>query len=334
MNQENQNLSASNSEIGFEKKIRPKTFDDFIGQNEIKKALKTYIDAAKERGEPLDHILFYGPPGLGKTTLSHLISESIGSSLSTTSGPVISIPGDLSGMLTGLEPNDILLIDEIHRINSSVEEYLYSAMEDYKIDIIIDSGPGARTVRIDLSPFTLVGATTRLGALSTPLRDRFGAIFRLDYYSEPELFEVLKRTANILEIDIEDDAIMEVSLRSRGTPRIANRVLKRVRDFAQVKKIKTINRQDAKDALEQIGIDKNGLESMDLRLLKNLITKFNGGPTGGKSLAISVNEDISTIEEVYEPYLIKKGFIERTSRGRTATEKAYELFQLKKQENR
>jgi Holliday junction DNA helicase RuvB len=334
VNQENQNLSASNSEIGFEKKIRPKTFDDFIGQNEIKKALKTYIDAAKERGEPLDHILFYGPPGLGKTTLSHLISESIGSSLSTTSGPVISIPGDLSGMLTGLEPNDILLIDEIHRINSSVEEYLYSAMEDYKIDIIIDSGPGARTVRIDLSPFTLVGATTRLGALSTPLRDRFGAIFRLDYYSEPELFEVLKRTANILEIDIEDDAIMEVSLRSRGTPRIANRVLKRVRDFAQVKKIKTINRQDAKDALEQIGIDKNGLESMDLRLLKNLITKFNGGPTGGKSLAISVNEDISTIEEVYEPYLIKKGFIERTSRGRTATEKAYELFQLKKQENR
>ena len=334
MNQENQNLSSSNSEIGFEKKIRPKTFDDFIGQNEIKKALKTYIDAAKERGESLDHILFYGPPGLGKTTLSHLISESIGSNLSTTSGPVISIPGDLSGMLTGLEQNDILLIDEIHRINSSVEEYLYSAMEDYKIDIMIDSGPAARTVRIDLSPFTLVGATTRLGALSTPLRDRFGAIFRLDYYSESELFEVLKRTANILEIIIEDDAIMEVALRSRGTPRIANRVLKRVRDFAQVKKIKIIKRQDARNALEQIGIDKNGLESMDLRLLKNLITKFNGGPTGGKSLAISVNEDISTIEEVYEPYLIKKGFIERTSRGRTATEKAYELFQLKKQENK
>ena len=334
MNQENQNLSSSHSEIGFEKKIRPKTFDDFIGQNEIKKALKTYIDAAKERGESLDHILFYGPPGLGKTTLSHLISESIGSSLSTTSGPVISIPGDLSGMLTGLEQNDILLIDEIHRINSSVEEYLYSAMEDYKIDIMIDSGPAARTVRIDLSPFTLVGATTRLGALSTPLRDRFGAIFRLDYYSESELFEVLKRTANILEITIEDDAIMEVALRSRGTPRIANRVLKRVRDFAQVKKIKIIKRQDARNALEQIGIDKNGLESMDLRLLKNLITKFNGGPTGGKSLAISVNEDISTIEEVYEPYLIKKGFIERSSRGRTATEKAYELFQLKKQENK
>jgi Holliday junction DNA helicase RuvB len=237
-------------------------------------------------------------------------------------------------MLTGLEQNDILLIDEIHRINSSVEEYLYSAMEDYKIDIMIDSGPAARTVRIDLSPFTLVGATTRLGALSTPLRDRFGAIFRLDYYSESELFEVLKRTANILEITIEDDAIMEVALRSRGTPRIANRVLKRVRDFAQVKKIKIIKRQDARNALEQIGIDKNGLESMDLRLLKNLITKFNGGPTGGKSLAISVNEDISTIEEVYEPYLIKKGFIERTSRGRTATEKAYELFQLKKQENK
>jgi len=334
VNQENQNLSSSHSEIGFEKKIRPKTFDDFIGQNEIKKALKTYIDAAKERGESLDHILFYGPPGLGKTTLSHLISESIGSNLSTTSGPVISIPGDLSGMLTGLEQNDILLIDEIHRINSSVEEYLYSAMEDYKIDIMIDSGPAARTVRIDLSPFTLVGATTRLGALSTPLRDRFGAIFRLDYYSESELFEVLKRTANILEITIEDDAIMEVALRSRGTPRIANRVLKRVRDFAQVKKIKIIKRQDARNALEQIGIDKNGLESMDLRLLKNLITKFNGGPTGGKSLAISVNEDISTIEEVYEPYLIKKGFIERTSRGRTATEKANELFQLKKQENK
>ena len=234
-------------------------------------------------------------------------------------------------MLTNLQSCDVLFIDEIHRMNTSVEEYLYSAMEDYKIDILIDSGPNARTVRIDLEPFTLVGATTRLGNISTPMRDRFGAIFRLDFYNTDDLYKILERTAGILEIQVNDDALYEIARRSRGTPRIANRVLKRVRDFAQVKKIKTINIDSAKSSLESIGIDENGLEEMDRKILKNLILNFNGGPTGGKSLAISVNEDVQTIEDVYEPYLIKEGFIERTSRGRKATDKAYKLFGISKQ---
>ena len=234
-------------------------------------------------------------------------------------------------MLTNLQSCDVFFIDEIHRMNTSVEEYLYSAMEDYKIDILIDSGPNARTVRIDLEPFTLVGATTRLGNISTPMRDRFGAIFRLDFYNTDDLYKILERTAGILEIQVNDDALYEIARRSRGTPRIANRVLKRVRDFAQVKKIKTINIDSAKSSLESIGIDENGLEEMDRKILKNLILNFNGGPTGGKSLAISVNEDVQTIEDVYEPYLIKEGFIERTSRGRKATDKAYKLFGISKQ---
>ena len=246
-------------------------------------------------------------------------------------GPVISIPGDLSGMLTNLQSCDVLFIDEIHRMNTSVEEYLYSAMEDYKIDILIDSGPNARTVRIDLEPFTLVGATTRLGNISTPMRDRFGAIFRLDFYNTDDLYKILERTAGILEVKVNEDALYEIARRSRGTPRIANRVLKRVRDFAQVKKLKIINIESAKSSLESIGIDENGLEEMDRKILKNLILNFNGGPTGGKSLAISVNEDVQTIEDVYEPYLIKEGFIERTSRGRKATDKAYKLFGISKQ---
>ncbi len=234
-------------------------------------------------------------------------------------------------MLTNLQSCDVLFIDEIHRMNTSVEEYLYSAMEDYKIDILIDSGPNARTVRIDLEPFTLVGATTRLGNISTPMRDRFGAIFRLDFYNTDDLYKILERTAGILEVSVNEDALYEIARRSRGTPRIANRVLKRVRDFAQVKKLKIINIESAKSSLESIGIDENGLEEMDRKILKNLILNFNGGPTGGKSLAISVNEDVQTIEDVYEPYLIKEGFIERTSRGRKATEKAYKLFGISKQ---
>jgi Holliday junction DNA helicase RuvB len=234
-------------------------------------------------------------------------------------------------MLTNLQSCDVLFIDEIHRMNTSVEEYLYSAMEDYKIDILIDSGPNARTVRIDLEPFTLVGATTRLGNISTPMRDRFGAIFRLDFYNTDDLYKILERTAGILEVKVNEDALYEIARRSRGTPRIANRVLKRVRDFAQVKKLKIINIESAKSSLESIGIDENGLEEMDRKILKNLILNFNGGPTGGKSLAISVNEDVQTIEDVYEPYLIKEGFIERTSRGRKATDKAYKLFGISKQ---
>tara|TARA_S200000501_G_scaffold161905_1_gene152677 strand:- start:4094 stop:5101 length:1008 start_codon:yes stop_codon:yes gene_type:complete len=321
---------SSNEERNFDKQIRPNLFDDFIGQTEIVESLKTYITAAKQREDALDHILLYGPPGLGKTTLSNIIATELNKGFLSTSGPVISIPGDLSGMLTNLQDRDVFFIDEIHRVNTTVEEYLYSAMEDYKIDILIDSGPNARTVRIDLEPFTLVGATTRLGNISTPMRDRFGAIFRLDFYKKEEIFEVLKRTASILDVNINDEALIEIAGRSRGTPRIANRVLRRVRDYAQVKKLKQVQLNDAESFLDSIGIDKDGLENMDRKILKNLIENYNGGPTGGKSLAISINEDIQTIEDVYEPYLIKEGFIERTSRGRVATKKAYHLFGINK----
>ena len=330
MTDEQKIVISSNEEKNFDKQIRPNFFDDFIGQGSIVKSLKTYITAAIQREEALDHILLYGPPGLGKTTLANIIATELEKGFLSTSGPVISIPGDLSGMLTNLQNRDVFFIDEIHRVNTTVEEYLYSAMEDFKIDILIDSGPNARTVRIDLEPFTLVGATTRLGNISTPMRDRFGAIFRLDFYKKNEIFKILKRTASILEINVQDDALTEIAGRSRGTPRIANRVLKRVRDFAQVKNISEIGLKDAKSSLDSIGIDENGLESMDRKILKNLIINYKGGPTGGKSLAISINEDLQTIEDVYEPYLIKEGFIERTSRGRVATDKAYALFDLKK----
>ena len=334
MSDEQKIVISSNEEKNFDKQIRPNLFDDFIGQNEIVESLKTYITAAKQREDALDHILLYGPPGLGKTTLSNIISTELDRGFLSTSGPVISIPGDLSGMLTNLQDRDVFFIDEIHRVNTTVEEYLYSAMEDYKIDILIDSGPNARTVRIDLEPFTLVGATTRLGNISTPMRDRFGAIFRLDFYKKEEIFEILKRTASILKIKINDEALIEIAGRSRGTPRIANRVLRRVRDFAQVKNLKEVRLDDAKSFLNSIGIDKNGLENMDRKILKNLIVNYDGGPTGGKSLAISINEDIQTIEDVYEPYLIKKGFIERTSRGRVATDRAYRLFGMNKSRNK
>ena len=323
---------ASKEERSFDKQIRPPLFTEFIGQKNLVNSLKTYIIAAKERKEALDHILLYGPPGLGKTTLSNIIANELKKGFYSSSGPVISIPGDLSGMLTNLQNRDVFFIDEIHRINTTVEEYLYSAMEDYRIDILIDSGPNARTVRIDLEPFTLVGATTRLGKITTPMRDRFGAIFRLEYYKNDEIFQVLKRTSKILKVNIDEDALHEIALRSRGTPRVANRILKRVRDFAQVQKSKKITLSQASESLDNIGVDKNGLEEMDRKILNNLIFKFNGGPTGGKSLAISVNEDLQTIEDVYEPYLIKEGFIERTSRGRKATNKAYKMFNVTKKE--
>ena len=333
MSNEEKIVIASKEERSFDKQIRPKSFNEFIGQKSLVKSLKTYIIAAEERHEALDHILLYGPPGLGKTTLANIIANELKKGFYSSSGPVISIPGDLSGMLTNLQNRDVFFIDEIHRINTTVEEYLYSAMEDYRIDILIDSGPNARTVRIDLEPFTLVGATTRLGKITTPMRDRFGAIFRLEYYKTNEIFQVLERTTKILNVTINKDALHEIALRSRGTPRVANRILRRVRDFAQVQKSKKITINQARESLDSIGIDKNGLEEMDRKILKNLISKFNGGPTGGKSLAISVNEDLQTIEDVYEPYLIKEGFIERTSRGRKATERAYKLFNIKKQES-
>ena len=333
MSNEEKIVIASKEERSFEKQIRPKSFNEFIGQKPLVKSLKTYIIAAEERHEALDHVLLYGPPGLGKTTLANIIANELKKGFYSSSGPVISIPGDLSGMLTNLQNRDVFFIDEIHRINTTIEEYLYSAMEDYRIDILIDSGPNARTIRIDLEPFTLVGATTRLGKITTPMRDRFGVIFRLKYYKTNEIFQVLERTTKILNVTIDKDALHEIALRSRGTPRVANRILRRVRDFAQVQKSKKITINQAIESLDNIGIDKNGLEEMDRKILKNLISKFNGGPTGGKSLAISVNEDLQTIEDVYEPYLIKEGFIERTSRGRTATERAYKLFNIKKQES-
>ena len=316
-----------------EQSLRPSSFDDFIGQKETVENLKVYIKAAVKRDEALDHVLLFGPPGLGKTTLAGIIAKELKVNIKNSSGPVMERPGDLAGILTNFSKQDVFFIDEIHRLSSLVEEYLYSAMEDYRIDILIDSGPNARTVRIDLEPFTLVGATTRLGKITTPMRDRFGAIFRLEYYKTNEIFQVLERTTKILNVTIDKDALHEIALRSRGTPRVANRILRRVRDFAQVQKSKRITINQARESLDSIGIDKNGLEEMDRKILKNLISKFNGGPTGGKSLAISVNEDLQTIEDVYEPYLIKEGFIERTSRGRKATERAYKLFNIKKQES-
>ena len=322
--------NSSSKDKEFENILRPKSFGDFLGQEQIISNVKVFVKAAKQRSEPLDHVILHGPPGLGKTTLSHIISNELSTNLKVTSGPVLEKAADLAGLLTNLEEGDVLFIDEIHRLNKVIEEYLYSAMEDFKIDILIDSGPNARTVGIDLEPFTLVGATTRLGNISTPMRDRFGAIFRLDFYQKDEIFKILKRTASILEMNVQNDALTEIAGRSRGTPRIANRVLKRVRDFAQVKNVKEISLEDARSSLDSIGIDENGLENMDRKILRNLIVNYNGGPTGGKSLAISINEDIQTIEDVYEPYLIKEGFIERTSRGRIATDKAYALFDLKK----
>ncbi|MDX9902678.1 MAG: Holliday junction branch migration DNA helicase RuvB [Bacteroidales bacterium] len=312
----------------LEKKLRPLTFEDFRGQQRITDNLNVFVTAALQRGEALDHVLLHGPPGLGKTTLAAIISNELKVKLRITSGPVLDKPGDLAGLLTGLDDGDVLFIDEIHRLSPVVEEYLYSAMEDYQIDIMIDKGPGARSVQLKLNPFTLIGATTRSGLLTSPLRARFGIKFHLEYYDTPILTGIVKRSAGILNIIIDDSAALEIASRSRGTPRIANSLLRRVRDFAQVKGSGAIDLEITRYSLEALNIDKHGLDEMDNRILKTIIEKFRGGPVGLNNVATAVGEESGTIEEVYEPFLIKEGYIKRTPRGREATETAYKHLGL------
>jgi len=312
------------AEKEFENALRPPKFDDFSGQDKVVENLRVFVEAAKYRGEPLDHTLLHGPPGLGKTTLSNIIANELGVGFKITSGPVLDKPGDLAGILTSLEPNDVLFIDEIHRLSPVVEEYLYSAMEDYRIDIMIDKGPSARSIQIDLNPFTLVGATTRSGLLTAPLRARFGINLHLEYYAPETLSRIIKRSANLLKVPIEGDAAVEIARRSRGTPRICNALLRRVRDFAQVKGNGTIDHAIAQSSLQSLNIDKYGLDEIDNKILLTIIDKFRGGPVGVSTIATAIGEDAGTLEEVYEPYLIMEGFIKRTPRGRMATELAYE----------
>ena len=313
-------------DIIIERSLRPSHFDDFVGQNDVVDNLKLYITAANKRDEALDHVLLFGPPGLGKTTLANIISKELNVSLKQSSGPVIDRAGDLAGMLTNIQRKDVFFIDEIHRLNNVVEEYLYSAMEDFQLEIMIDSGPSARSVQLNLEPFTLIGATTRLGNLTSPLRDRFGVVLRVNYYDPEDLFKIINRSAEILEVDIDKEGAMELAGRSRGTPRIANRILRRTRDYAQVKANGSITKSIARESLKSLGVDDYGLDGMDRQILTTLIDKFGGGPVGVSSLSVAVSEDTTTIEDVYEPYLIKEGFIQRTARGRIAQEKAYKIL--------
>ena len=329
MQKERPNEELNQRNNAFDNKLRPADFDGFVGQEKIRERLLLAVKAAKDRGESLDHVLFSGPPGLGKTTLSYILGSAMGVNVKTTSGPVITKPGDLAGLLTSLEPGDIVLIDEIHRLAKTVEEYLYSAMEDYAIDIVLDQGPNARSVRLDLPRFTLVGATTRIGLIAAPLRERFGLVNRLSYYEPTELAEIVSRSAVKLGVDIDREGALEIARRSRGTPRIANNLLRRVRDYAQVKANNFILGNVAKDALGLLEIDPHGLDEMDRKILETICVKFGGGPVGLSTIAVSVGEEPDTIEEAYEPFLIMEGYLERTPKGRVATALAWKTLGLK-----
>ncbi len=325
----NENLDATGEhltkdELELEMVLRPSDFNNFSGQPKVVENLKIFVEAANQRNEALDHVLLHGPPGLGKTTLSYIIANELGANIKVSSGPVLDKPGDLAGLLTSLNERDVLFIDEIHRLSHIIEEYLYSAMEDYKIDIMIDSGPNARSVQIKLNPFTLIGATTRSGMLTAPLRSRFGINSRLSYYNAKTLEKIIRRSSKILKVDVKPDAVSEIARRSRGTPRIANLLLRRVRDFAQIKGDGTIDIDISSYALNALNVDKNGLDEMDNKILSTIIDKFKGGPVGLSTIATSVSEETETIEEVYEPFLIKEGFLVRTPRGRQVTQRAYE----------
>ncbi len=322
------NLQENLTEVASDESLRPQRLTEFIGHEDLRANLQVYLQAALERGQALDHTLFHGNPGLGKTTLAQIMAAELGVNLVSTSGPVLERSGDLAAILTNLGRNDILFVDEIHRMPIAVEEVLYPALEDFKLDLVIGQGPGARTVKIDLEPFTLVGATTKIGLLSSPLRDRFGVILRLEFYSPHELAKIVKRTARILQITITNDGALEIGRRSRGTPRIANRLLRRVRDFCAVQGLTTIEAQAASDALLRMDVDESGLDQMDRKLLSVLIEHYNGGPAGLKTLAVACSEDVRTIEDIYEPYLIQSGFLKRTPRGRMATAKAYKHLKL------
>jgi Holliday junction DNA helicase RuvB len=321
---EDENLSGTEKEL--ERVLRPRIFDDFTGQEKIIENLKVFVSAARQREEALDHVLLHGPPGLGKTTLSYIIAQELNANIKTTSGPVLEKPGDLAGLLTNLEKGDVLFIDEIHRLSPVVEEFLYSAMEDYRIDIMIDSGPNARSIQLDIHPFTLIGATTRSGLLTSPLRARFGINARLEYYDKALMKQIITRSATIIQTPIENEAAEEIARRSRGTPRIGNALLRRTRDFAQIKGNGTINLEVAKFALNALNVDAEGLDEMDNKILKTIIEKFKGGPVGISTIATAIGEEGGTIEEVYEPYLIQEGFLTRTPRGREVTEKAFKHF--------
>ena len=330
LNGERQSDELNRRNSAFDNRLRPTDFDGFVGQTKIVDRMLLAVKAAKDRGESLDHVLFSGPPGLGKTTLSYILGEAMGVNVKTTSGPVITKPGDLAGLLTSLEPGDIVFIDEIHRLAKTVEEYLYSAMEDYAIDIVLDQGPNARSVRLDLPRFTLVGATTRIGLIAAPLRARFGIVNRLSYYEPPQLADIVKRSAAKLGVDVDDAGALEIARRARGTPRIANNLLRRVRDYAQVKAGNFITGDVATESLSLLEIDPNGLDEMDRKIRETICVKFGGGPVGLSTIAVSVSEEPDTIEEAYEPFLIMEGYLDRTPKGRVATPLAYERLGLSK----